>query len=73
MGGARAIDYLVGDPNSRHNPISNFSIGNKRPDSNHRPLFCKLGNSVGSRPPAMFNQGQVLHPNHKKTNQYVQF
>jgi len=54
MGGARAIDYLVGNPNSLHNPISDFSIGNKHPDSNHYPLFCKIGNSVGSRPPTLY-------------------
>ena len=71
MNGAGVVNYPIGNPNSLHNSISDFFIGNKQLDSNHCPFFLKICNSLGSRPPTLFNQGQVLHPNPKKANQYV--
>lgn len=71
MGGASAVDYLIYDPNSPHNSISTFFISIKQPDSYHYPLFFKINNNVGLRLPTLYNQGQVLHPNLKKANQYV--
>jgi hypothetical protein len=71
MGGASVVDYLISDPNALRNSISNIFISNNQPDLDHCPFFFKIGNSVGSRIPAMFSQGQVLRPNTKKANHYV--
>ena len=70
-GGSSVVDYLIGDPNSLCNSISDFPIGNKQPNSDHCPLFFTIGDSVGLRPPTPSSQGQVLYPNPKKANQYV--
>ena len=35
MGGSSFVDYLIGDLNSLHKFIYDFSIGNKQPDSHH--------------------------------------
>ena len=71
MGGGSVIDYLIRDPNSVRNSISDFSIGSKQSDSYHCPLFFKLSNGAGLRLLALFSQRQVLRPNPKKANQYV--
>ena len=71
MGGASIVDYPVGELNSFCNSISDFSICNIHPDSNHCLLFFKRGRIVGSRLPTLSSQGQVLCPNPKKANQYV--
>ena len=60
MGGVSVVDYLMGDPNSLRSLISDFSIGNKQPDSNHCLFFITISNGVGSRSPTSSNQGQVL-------------
>ena len=42
MGGASVIDHLIGDSNSLHNSISDFSLGNKQPQL--RPLPFHIQN-----------------------------
>jgi hypothetical protein len=71
IGGTSVVDYLIGHPDSLHNSMSNFSMGNKQPDLNHCPLFFNIGHSIGSKLTTPSSQGQVLCPNHKKANQYV--
>ena len=71
MGGVSVVDYFMGDPNSLRDFISDFSIGNKQPDSYHCPLSIIISNSVGSRPPTSYGQGQVLIPNPRKATQCV--
>ena len=71
MGRTSIVDYLIGDPNSLHTFISNFSICDKQPNSSHYPLFFKLGHSIGWRLITLSSQGQVLRPNPKKANQYA--
>ena len=47
MGGASVLDYLIGDPNSLHNSISNISIDNKQPNLDHYPFSFNICNSLG--------------------------
>lgn len=49
MGEASVVDYLIGDPTSLDNSISDFSIGNNQHGSNHYPLFFKIGHSIEPR------------------------
>lgn len=71
MGGTSVVDYLIGDPISLCIAIFDFSIGNKQPDFDHCHLFFTIDNSLGLRPLAPSSQGQVLHPNLEKENQYI--
>jgi hypothetical protein len=43
---ASEVDYLTGDTNALHNFISNISIDNKQPDSNHYSLLFKIGHYI---------------------------
>ena len=45
-------------------------MGDKQPDSDPCPSF-KISHSVGLRLPTLSSQGEVLHLNPKKANQYV--
>ena len=69
-GGADGVDYPLGDPTSHYNSISDFSMGDKQPDSDPCPSF-KISHSVRLRLPTLSSQGEVLHLNPKKANQYV--
>ena len=71
MGGASVVNHLIGDSNSLCNSISNFSLDNKQPNSDHCPFLFNEGNNVASRPLTPSSQGKVLCPNPKKANQYA--
>jgi hypothetical protein len=59
MGGGSVIDYLIHDPNSVRNSMSDFSVGSQQPDSYHCPLSLLRDMS---RPglPTSSSQHQVL-------------
>ena len=57
MGGANVVDYLIDDPNSFHNSIFDYFIGNKQPDLDYCHLLFKIGHNIGWRLTALSSQG----------------